>query len=72
MDTVVSRFGLEAEGSLGVRVHSPAGGLVLALVGQGDLVATLLLHALRQVADGDLTAHTESGVRPKSGHKACE
>lgn len=72
MDTVGSRFGLEAEGSVGIRVGGPAGGLVLALVCQGDLVATLLLHALGQVADGDLTTHTESGVRPKSGHKACK
>lgn len=47
MDTVVSRFCLKAEGSLGVRIDCPARRLVLALVRQRDLVATLLLHALR-------------------------
>lgn len=59
MDTVVSRFGLEAEGPLRIGVDGPAGGLVLALVCQSDLVAALLLHAFRQAADGDLATHTE-------------
>jgi len=59
VDPVVSGFGLEAEGALGVRVGGPAGGLVLALVRQSDLVAALLLHALGQAADGDLAAQTE-------------
>lgn len=62
MDTVVSRFGLKAEGTLRVGVDSPARSLVLALMCQSDLVATLLLHALRQAADGDLATHTEPGV----------
>lgn len=62
LDTVVSGFGLKAEGPLGVGVGGPAGALVLALVCQGDLIAALLLHALRQAADGDLAAHTEPGV----------
>lgn len=65
MNAVLSRFGLKAEGPLKVGINSPAGGLVLCLVCHGDLVATLLLHALRQVADGDLTTHTEPGVRPE-------
>lgn len=71
MNAVVSRFGLKAEGPLRVGVDCPAGSLVLVLVCQGDLVATLLLHALRQAADGDLTAHTEPGVGPTQFHKAC-
>lgn len=57
MDTVVSRFGLEAEGTLRVRVNGPARSLVL--VRQSDLIATLLLHALREATDGDLATHTE-------------
>lgn len=59
MDAVVSRFGLKAEGSLRIRVDSLAGCLVLVSVCQSDLVAALLLHALRQTADGDLATHTE-------------
>lgn len=59
MNAVVSRFGLKAEGSLWIRVGGPAGRLVLAPVCQGDLVAALLLHALRQAADGDLTTNAE-------------
>lgn len=59
MDTVVSRFGLKAEGPLRIRVNGLAGGLVLVLLCQSDLVAALLLHALRQAADGDLATHTE-------------
>lgn len=59
MYAVVSRFGLKAERSLGVGVDGPAGGLVLTLVCQGDLVATLLLHAFRQAADGDLATNAE-------------
>lgn len=64
MDAVVSRFGLKAEGPLGVGVDSSARSLVL--VCQGDLVATLLLHALRQATDGDLATHTEPGLGPES------
>lgn len=63
MNTVVSGLGLEAEGPLRVRVHGLAGGLVLILLCEGDLVATLLLHPLGQAADGDLAAHAE----PASG-----
>ena len=59
LDAIVSRFGLKAESSLEVGVDGPAGGLILALVCQSDLVATLLLHAFGQVADGDLTTNTE-------------
>lgn len=59
MDAVVPRFGLKAEGPLRVRIGGPAESLVLAPVGQSDLVAPLLLHALRQAADGDLAANTE-------------
>lgn len=76
MDNVVSRFGLEAEGPLRIRVDGLAGGLVLVLVFQGDLVAALLLHAFRQAADGDLSTYTKtvgdktSELRPseKSGY----
>lgn len=56
VDAVVSRFGLEAEGPLEVGVGGAAGALVLALGREGDLVPALLLHALRQPADGDLAA----------------
>lgn len=56
---VVSRFGLKAEGPLWIRVDGLAGGLILVLVCQSDLVAALLLHALRQATDGDLATHTE-------------
>lgn len=59
MDTVVSGFGLKAEGPLMVRFNSPNESLVCALVRQSDLVATLLLHAFRQAADGDLATNTE-------------
>ena len=62
MDAVVSRFGLEAESPLRVGLDGPAGRLVLVLLCQGDLVATLLLHALGQAADGDLATNTEPGV----------
>lgn len=66
MNAVISRFGLKAEGPLRVGVNSPAWSLVLSLVCQGDLVATLLLHAFRQAAEGDLATHTEPGVGPES------
>lgn len=59
MDTVVSRLGLKAECSLRIGVDGLAGGLVWVLVFQSDLIAALLLHALRQVADGNQAAHTE-------------
>lgn len=59
MDTVVSRLGLEAEGPLRIGVDGPAGGTVLARGCQRDFVAALLLHALGQVADGDLATHAE-------------
>lgn len=72
MNAVISRFGLKAEGPLRIGVDSPARSLVLSLVCQSDLVATLLLHALRQAADGDLATHTEPGVGPESDlHKVC-
>lgn len=60
MDNVVSRFGLKAEGPLRIRVDGLAGGLVLVLVFQSDLVAALLLHAFRQAADGDLSTYTKT------------
>lgn len=59
LNTVVSRFGLKAEGSLRIRVDGLAGGLFWVLVFQSDLVAALLLHALRQAADGDLATDAE-------------
>lgn len=59
MNAVVSRFGLKAEGPVRVRVGDPTESLVLAPVCQSDLVAALLLHALRQATDGDLTTDTE-------------
>lgn len=59
MNAVVSRFGLKAEGPMRVRVCGATESLVLAPVCQGHLVAALLLHALRQATDGDLTADTE-------------
>lgn len=66
MNAVVSRFGLEAEGSLWIRVGGPTRSLVLAQLCQSDLVATLLLHALGQAADGDLTANAEPALDNKS------
>lgn len=62
MDTIVSRFGLKAEGSLRIRVDGPTRSLVLPLMRQCDLVATLLLHALGQATDGDLSTHTEPAL----------
>lgn len=59
MNAVVSRFGLKAELPLRIGVDGLAGGLVLVLVFQSDLVAALLLHALRQAADRDLATYTE-------------
>lgn len=60
MDNVVSRFGLEAEGPLRIRVNGLAGGFVLVLVFQSDLVTALLLHAFRQATDGDLSTYTKT------------
>lgn len=60
MDAVVSRFGLKAENSLRVRISGLPGGLVRVLVFQSHFVASLLLHALRQAADGDLSADAEA------------
>lgn len=57
MNAVVSRFGLKAERPLRIGVDGLAGGLVLVF--QSDLVAALLLHALRQAADRDLATYTE-------------
>lgn len=59
MDTVVSRFRLKAESPLRIRIDGLAGGLVRVLVLQSDLVAALLLHALRQATDGNLATHAE-------------
>lgn len=59
LNAVVSWFGLETEAPLRVRFDALAGGFVWVLVLQGDLVATLLLHAFGQTADGDLAAQAE-------------
>lgn len=59
LNGVVSWFGLETETTLRVRLNGFARGFLWVLVLQGDFVATLLLHALRQMADGDLAAHAE-------------
>lgn len=47
LNTVVSWFGLETEAPLRVRLDGLAGGSLWVLVLQGDLVAALLLHAIR-------------------------
>lgn len=60
MDAVVSRFGLKAENTLRVRVDGLPGGLVWVLVFQSHFIASLLLHALRQAADGDLSTDAEA------------
>lgn len=60
MDAVVSRFGLKAENSLRVRINDLPGGLVWVLVFQSHFIASLLLHALGQAADGDLSADAEA------------
>lgn len=60
MDAVVSWFGLKAESSLWVRIDGLPGGLIRVLVFQSHFIASLLLHALGQVADGDLPADTEA------------
>lgn len=60
MDAVVSRFGLKAENSLRVRIDGLPVGLVRVLVFQSHFIAPLLLHALGQAADGDLSADAEA------------
>lgn len=60
MDAVVSRFGLKAENALRVRVDGLPGGLVRVLVFQSHFIASLLLHALGQAADGDLSTDAEA------------
>lgn len=77
MDAVVSRFGLKAENSLRVRIDGLPGGLLWVLVFQSHFIASLLLHALRQAADGDLSADAEAvenrnirtGIRSKLGDR---
>lgn len=64
MDAVVSRFGLKAESSLRVRIDGLPGGLVRVLVFQSHFIASLLLHALGQAADGDLSADAEAVENP--------
>lgn len=65
VDAVVSRFGLKAENSLGVGLDGLPGGLVLVLVFQSHFVASLLLHALRQAAEGDLPTDAEPVENPR-------
>lgn len=60
MDAVVSGFGLKAENSLRVGINGLPGGLVWVLIFQSHFIASLLLHAFRQAADGDLSADAES------------
>lgn len=64
MDAVVSRFSLKAENALRVGLDGLPGGLVLVLVCQSHFIASLLLQALRQAAEGDLSADAESVENP--------
>lgn len=52
---------MEAEGPLLVRVGGAGGGVVLSQGSEGHLVTPLLLQALWQTGDSDLTTHAEPG-----------